>query len=147
MLMPAAHTFLQVRDDVRALIADLSDDQIWRKIGNSAPIGFHALHIAGATDRLMTYARGEELSQAQIALMRAESTATGLAAADIVARVDAAIEAAITQVRATREPDLLTFRGVGRKQLPSNTRGLIAHAAEHGLRHAGQIATLKKIID
>lgn len=145
LLMPAAHTFLQVRQDVAAVLSGLSVEQLWAKVGESASIGFHAIHIAGATDRLMTYARGEQLSDTQIADMKRESTITGLDSGEIDARVQRAIDAAIEQVRATSEDALLTPRGVGRKQLPSNTLGLIAHAAEHALRHAGQIATLRKV--
>ena len=146
LLMPAAHTFLQVKTDVRELLSGLTHEQIWTRPGQSAPIGFHATHIAGATDRLMTYARGEQMTDAQMAAMKAEATVSGLDAADLIARVDHAIERAIAQVRTTREEDLLTFRGVGRKQLPSTTLGLITHAAEHGFRHAGQIATLRKVV-
>ena len=145
-LMPAAHTFLQVRQDVPALLAGLSLEQIWHKPGRSAAIGFHSVHLAGATDRLMTYARGGQLSETQIAEMRLEATISGLAGSDIVARVHRAIDAALGQIRATSDDELLVVRGVGRKQLPSNTLGLISHAAEHALRHAGQLATLRKVI-
>jgi uncharacterized damage-inducible protein DinB len=145
-LMPAAHTFLQVRQDVPELLAALSLEQLYRKVGQSAPIAFHAIHIAGATDRLTTYARGEQLTDAQIADMRAETSRTGLDAGELSARVQHAMESALAQVRATPADTLLTPRGVGRKNLPSTTIGLITHAAEHALRHTGQIATLRKII-
>jgi uncharacterized damage-inducible protein DinB len=146
LLMPAAHTFLQVRQDVPELLAGLSVEQLWHKAGQSAAIGFHAIHIAAATDRLMTYARGEQLSDTQIADMRLETTMTGVDCSEIVARVQRAMDAAMGQVRATTFDDLLVVRGVGKKQLPSNTLGLITHAAEHALRHEGQIATLRKVI-
>jgi uncharacterized damage-inducible protein DinB len=146
-LMPAAHTFLQVRQDVPKLLAGLSLEQLWKRVGQSAAIGFHALHIAGATDRLMTYARGEQLSDAQLADARSlEQAATGVECSELLSRVQWAMDAALEQIRATPDAALLAPRGVGRKNLPSNTLGLIAHAAEHALRHAGQIATLKKVI-
>ena len=147
LLMPAAHTFLQVRQDVAELLNGLSREQIWQKAGASASIGFHAIHIAGATDRLMTYARGEQLSDAQVSDMRLEATIAGLDGGEIVSRVHRAVDTAVAQLRATSPDQLLTARGVGRKQLPSNTLGLIVHAAEHALRHAGQIATLRKVIE
>jgi uncharacterized damage-inducible protein DinB len=145
-LMPAAHTFLQVRQDVAELLAGLALEQLSRNVGQSAPIGFHAIHIAGATDRLMTYARGEQLTDAQLADMRAETALTGLDNSAIVVRVQRAMDSALTQVRGTPADALLTPRGVGRKNLPSTTIGLITHAAEHALRHTGQIATLRKVI-
>ena len=146
LLMPAAHTFLQVRQDVPELLTGLSLEQLWKKVGDSASIGFHAIHIAGATDRLMTYARGEQLSETQVADMRSETSITGLDGNEINARLHRVIDAALDQVRTTPDAVLLRRRGVGRKQLPSTTLGLIAHAAEHALRHAGQIATLRKVI-
>lgn len=146
LLLPAAHTFLQVQHDVTAALADLSTEQIWKRVGQSASIGFHAVHIAGATDRLMTYARGEQLNEAQIAAMRAEAGTAGLDAREIVSQVHGAMSAALAQVRATPADNLMLPRHVGRKQLPTTTLGAIAHAAEHALRHAGQIATLRKVL-
>jgi uncharacterized damage-inducible protein DinB len=146
LLMPAAHTFLQVRQDVPELLAGLSIEQLWQRVGQSASIGFHAIHIGGATDRLMTYARGEQLSDAQITDMKLETTMTGLDAVELNTRVQRAMDAALEQIRATPDNILLAPRGVGRKQLPSTTLGLIAHAAEHALRHAGQITTLRKVM-
>src|SRR5919106_2362244 len=109
-LMPAAHTFLQGRQDVPALLMGLSLEQIWHKPGQSAAMGFHAIHIAGATDRLMTYARGEQLSETQLAEMRLEPTISGLESHEIVARLHRAIDAAMAQIRATPYDDLLAAR-------------------------------------
>ncbi|HXG89334.1 MAG TPA: DinB family protein [Vicinamibacterales bacterium] len=147
LLMPPAHTLVQVRHDVTSLLGELPSEQLWRPVGASAPIGFHALHIAGSIERLMTYARGEQLTDAQMHALGGEPTMTGLAAHDLTARVDGAIDVALQQIRATPADALLIERFVGRKMLPSTTLGLIVHAAEHALRHAGQMATLKKVLD
>jgi uncharacterized damage-inducible protein DinB len=147
LLMPAAHAFLQVREEIPQFLQGLSLDQIWARPGQSASIGFHAIHLAGATDRLLTYARGEQLTEAQLTDVRTtEKTVTGVTADVITARVNAAMDAALAQVRATPVESLATARHVGRKLLPSTTLGLIAHAAEHASRHAGQIATLRRIV-
>lgn len=147
LLVPAVHTFLQVRHDVRDLLSALSIEQLWMKFGQSAPIGFHAVHIAGATDRLLTYARGDALSDAQLDQLRnTEQSISGLDGGELISRVERAMDAAIAQLRATKEATLLEPRQVGRKRLPSTTLGLIAHAAEHAYRHAGQIATLRRIV-
>lgn len=144
-LQPVAHALLQARDDVAAVVGGLSPDAIWARQGASASIGFHAIHLAGATDRLFTYARGEALSDAQRKAAGDEARATGLDAAAIVARLDAAVEAALAQLRVTPVETLTAFRGVGRAQAPSTVLGLLFHAAEHASRHAGQVATLAKI--
>jgi uncharacterized damage-inducible protein DinB len=146
-LTPAAHAILQVREDVPQLLSDLTVEQLWRPIGQSASIGYHAIHLAGATDRLMTYARGEQLTEAQLADVRgAEKSAGGLDSRTLVARVERAMDVALEQLRATPEFSLPAPREVGRKLLPSTTLGLISHAAEHAYRHAGQIATLTRAL-
>ena len=146
LLMPAAHSFVQVRDEIGALLDALSIEQLWRSPGHSAPIGFHALHIVGATDRLLTYARGGQLSSEQLAAAKAEKTGQGLDAPTLVGRVKAAMEGAIERVRDTSPETLTDTREVGRQRLPSTVLGLIFHAAEHATRHSGQISTLRRIV-
>ena len=58
---------------------------------------------------------------------------------------DAAVDAALVQLRATDESTLLERRGVGRAQIPSTVLGLLFHAAEHTQRHVGQVVTTIKI--
>jgi hypothetical protein len=146
LLMPAAHALLQARADVARLVEGLTRDQIWQRPGGSASIGYHAIHLAGAADRLLTYARGERLTDAQLAAARAEPGASGLEAADVIARVHAQLDAALDQIRRTDTATLTDARAVGRQQLPSTVLGLIFHAAEHASRHAGQMATLRKVV-
>ena len=144
LLMPAAHALLQVREDLPRLLEGLTPEQIWARPGQSASIGYHAVHLAGATERLMTYAAGAQLSDAQITDLKNEKQLTGLDAGELVARVNRAIDAALEQMRRTDPSTLTDAREVGRQRLPSNVLGLIFHAAEHAARHAGQIATLRR---
>jgi uncharacterized damage-inducible protein DinB len=146
LLMPAAHAFLQVRQELPVLVDELTVDQLWQRPGASASIGFHALHIAGATDRLLTYARGSALSDAQWAAARAETSLGGMDGAALVAAVQRAVDAALSQIRGTTRESLDEPRELGRQRLPSTVLGLIFHAAEHATRHAGQIATLRRIV-
>jgi uncharacterized damage-inducible protein DinB len=146
LLMPAAHAFVQVQREIPHLLAGLTEDQLWTRPGDSASIGYHAVHLAGATARLLTYARGESLSDVQLAEARLEAKTSGLDADAVGARVDAAMAAAVRQLRATPDAELLTPRDVGRLRLPSNVLGLVFHAAEHATRHAGQIATLRRVL-
>jgi uncharacterized damage-inducible protein DinB len=145
-LMPAAHAFVQVKREVPAIVSGLSTDELWARPGASASIGFHAMHIAGATDRLLTYARGVALSDTQLAAMRAEASLSRLDGAALIAEVERALDAALAQIRATPPDTLTDRREVGRKRLPSTVLGLIFHAAEHATRHAGQMATLRRIV-
>ncbi|HEX6939927.1 MAG TPA: DinB family protein [Longimicrobiales bacterium] len=146
-LMPVAHALVQVGRDLEA-VADLSPDQLWARPGGAASIGFHLMHIAGVLDRLLTYARGEALSEAQLEALRKEGRPgePPADAAALLARARAAIERALDQVRATPRDTLLDARDVGRKRLPSNVLGLLYHAAEHATRHTGQIITTMKLV-
>ena len=72
LLMPAAHALLQAREDIEALAASVPAAHAWQRPGGAASIGFHVRHVGGVLDRLLTYARGEVLSDAQRAAARAE---------------------------------------------------------------------------
>jgi hypothetical protein len=65
VLQPAAHAFVMAREDVEAAVSGLAEDQIWARPAGIASLGFHLAHLAGSTDRLLTYARGEALSDVQ----------------------------------------------------------------------------------
>ena len=57
-VMPAVHALLQVREDLRHLVATVPAAHVWARPGGAASIGFHLRHTGGALDRLLTYARG-----------------------------------------------------------------------------------------
>jgi hypothetical protein len=148
MLMPVAHALVQAREDLEQLAPQVPLDHVWKRPGGAASIGFHVRHLGGALDRLLTYARGESLSDAQKTALRAESV-TGdppAALADVVGETGVVIERALEQLRQTSRDRLLDHRGIGRAQLPSNVLGLLFHAAEHSTRHAGQAITTAKIL-
>jgi uncharacterized damage-inducible protein DinB len=146
-LMPAAHALVQCREDVVAAAAALSPEQLWARPAGAASIAFHLLHIAGSLDRLLTYARGEMLNDAQRAAAKAEQQeARDREAASLLSEVGAAVDRALAQLRATPRETLLEARAVGRAGAPSNVLGLLVHAAEHAQRHAGQIITMAKIV-
>lgn len=139
-VMPVAHSFVQVKEDLDRLAASVSEDQLWQRPNGAASIGFHIRHIAGSTDRLLTYARGDALTADQIAAARAEADATGSLRV-LISEAHAALDRALAQVRATPKETLLAERLIGRAKLPSTTLGLLVHAAEHATRHAGQATT------
>ena len=111
-------------------------------------MGFHLAHMAGSTDRLLTYARGEALSDPQFATLAAERE-LDRTRPSLESLLDAwrlAVDGALRQIAATPESILLEPRVVGRGRLPSTVLGLLFHSAEHAQRHAGQIITTAKII-
>jgi len=147
-LQPVAHSLLQSREELRAVLNGLSPDDLWVTPSGAASIGFHARHAAGSLDRLFTYARGEQLTTAQRAALAAEGAADvrPRMLAVLLADFDSVVDRALEQLKATDEKTLLEFRGVGRAQLPSTVIGLLFHAAEHTQRHLGQIMTTARIL-
>ena len=148
VLMPLVHALIQAQDDLQRLVAIVPDEHVWQRPGGAASIAFHVSHTGGALDRLLTYARGELLSDAQRAAARHEGQPGDPPAtlAELVAEVNATIERAFDQLRTTRVDSLLEERKVGRAGLPSNVLGLLFHAAEHSTRHVGQAITTAKIL-
>lgn len=146
ILMPAAHALVQVREEVPRIVAGLSPEQVWARPGQSASIGFHIRHIGGSLDRLLTYARDETLDDSQRARLLAEREANGEGLTELLASMHGAIERALGQIAATDASTVTAERRVGKAQLPSTVLGLVFHAAEHATRHAGQIATLVKVL-
>ena len=148
LLQPIAHSLLQCREEVAAAVSGLAAEQIWMRPGGAASPGFHARHAAGSLDRLLTYARGEQLSPAQLAALHdePEPDPSPDVATAIIGVFDAAVDRALDQLRATPETALLEPRKVGRARLPATVVGLLFHAAEHTQRHVGQLVTTVRIV-
>jgi uncharacterized damage-inducible protein DinB len=148
LLQPAAHTLVQVGEDVLPIVQHLTPAQLWARPGGAASIGFHLAHLPGSLDRLLTYSRAESLSADQLATLASERTVHDdrPELGRLLARFAAGLEAAIEYLRTVSPDSLLLPREVGRKRLPSTTLGLIVHAAEHSSRHAGQIVTLTRVV-
>jgi uncharacterized damage-inducible protein DinB len=146
-LMPAAHALVQSREDIARASEGLSAEQLWARPGGAASIGFHLRHIAGSIDRLLSYARGEPLTPEQMNAAAAEGTrGPEQEAGGLVAAVTIAIDAALSQIRATQSRTLLEPRIVGRGRLPSTVLGLLFHVAEHTQRHTGQLIATAKVV-
>jgi len=148
VLMPAAHALVQASEDLEQAASDVTVEQLWVKPGGAASLGFHLRHIAGSIDRLLTYARGEEISEAQRhAIAREQEPGEPLAhAATLIQQAQGAIERALGAIRATPKESLFEARTIGRKALPTNVIGLLFHIAEHTQRHTGQIITTARIV-
>ena len=146
VLQPAAHALIQANEDVAALAPSVATDVLWAERG-AATAGFHLLHMVGALDRLFGYARGEGLSEAQKAVLRAEAVPhPELDGAALSRQVAQAVDRALEQLRATDAERVFDERRVGRAGLPSTVLGLLFHGAEHTTRHAGQFITTIKLV-
>jgi uncharacterized damage-inducible protein DinB len=139
---------MQVAEETPIVVAALSPDQIWARPGGAASIGFHVAHLAGSLDRLFTYSRGESLSSDQQAALAAERTidTTQPGAPALLGLLGRTVDATLQHLRTVPPASLYIPREVGRARLPSTTLGLLFHAAEHSIRHGGQIITMARVV-
>ncbi|MFI5156429.1 MAG: DinB family protein [Chitinophagales bacterium] len=147
LLQPVAHCLLQARQEIQESMNGFPESLLWeRPLGLASP-GFHLQHIIGFLDRLFTYARNESLNSIQLKWLAGEGKGKeGLGLPKLLAALDARVEASIAQLIQSNPHMLLDRRGVGRKQLPSNVLGLYFHAAEHAMRHNGQLMVTVSIL-
>lgn len=147
LLQPVAHTLLQAQEEIHALFENFPEHLLWDQPAGQASPGFHLQHITGVLDRLFTYARGVALSEAQLAYLAAEGRKDEqVKVADLILALDRQLTHSINILKTTDEKTLTDFRGVGRKQLPSTVIGLLFHAAEHTMRHTGQLLVSVKVL-
>ena len=147
VLQPVAHILLQVRESVDELVEGLTETEWNARPAGVASAAFHVRHMAGVIDRLFTYARGQSLSEAQFAALRAEGAE--LLEADVprtIAALHERVDAAVQELRTTDVATLGEFRGVGRAQLPSTVIGCLVHGAEHAMRHVGQLSVTVRVV-
>ncbi len=147
LLQPVAHTLTQVREEVNALMTGFPENLLWERPAGVASVGFHLQHLSGVLDRLFTYAKGNTLSDVQLANLEKEGKPGENSLHDLLRQFNLQISCALAYLEKTDENTLTDYRGVGRKQLPSTVAGLLFHAAEHSMRHTGQMLVTVKILD
>lgn len=148
LLQPVAHALLQAKEEVERLMEDFPDGLLWQKPAGVASPGFHLKHLKGVLDRLFTYAKGEQLNTEQLLYLsgEGEEPTTNFATQRLVDSFNEQVDKAIQQLKLTDEIILTENRSVGRLQLPSTTVGLLFHAAEHAMRHVGQLIVTVKVL-
>jgi uncharacterized damage-inducible protein DinB len=137
-------------EDLSKWTDGLTDAEVHVQPFGLPTIAFHLRHIARSTDRLLSYAEGKQISAEQLAALRAEQTVPEQGGEEslavLLAEVEASFSNAAERVRVLATADLDTFRGVGRKQLPTSIGGALVHVADHAQRHVGQVVTTAKVL-
>lgn len=147
LLQPVAHALLQAREEIDELMKDFPEALLWERVAGLASVGFHLQHLTGVLDRLFTYAQGHALSPVQLQYLAAEGATQGnIHLQALVHAFDAQVAHAIDQLKTLEPAQLTEIRTVGRKQLPSTVLGLLFHAAEHTMRHTGQLLVTVKVL-
>lgn len=146
LLQPVAHALLQVRAEVNRAMENFPENKLWIRAAGLASPGFHLQHIPGVVDRLFTYAREEQLNERQLEQLKNENTRAEGSLQALLHRLNSQTDRALDQLRQT-DPGILTHtRYVGRKRIPSTVTGLLTHAAEHSMRHTGQLLVTIQLI-
>jgi uncharacterized damage-inducible protein DinB len=142
------HALELALDDLTKWTVGLTDEEIHSQPLGLTSIAFHLRHIAGSTDRILTYAEGVRLSAEQLAGLKAEGADEGKreSLTELLSRVEAAFRDAAERIRVLATANLDTPRAVGRKQLPTSLGGAMIHVADHTLRHVGQVVTTAKVL-
>jgi len=148
LLQPVAHALLQAREEVNALMSDFPEILLWVTPVNMASPGFHLQHLAGILDRLFSYARAEALTEHQLTKLANEGKmpAISYSVINLLEVFNRQVDEAINQLSETDESILTDHRGVGRNHLPSTVIGLYTHAAEHTMRHVGQLLVTSRLL-
>ena len=146
LLQPAAHALLQATEEIKLNLQDFPDEKLWEKPYGLASPGFHLLHIVGVLDRLSSYAAGKSLTEEQLRYLKEETIVHPLFSSELVERVEKQVTVILEQFTNTDERSLTEERKVGRKGLPSTVQGLLFHAAEHTMRHLGQLLVTMKVL-
>lgn len=148
LLQPVAHALLQAREESGRLMEDFPVVLLWQKPAGMASPGFHLQHLTGVLDRLLTYARGNTLNESQLDALKKEDAPThpGQTTEELLMRFSYQVDAALEQLKTTDETTLTEIRGVGRAQIPSTVIGLLVHAAEHTMRHLGQLIVTVNVL-
>jgi uncharacterized damage-inducible protein DinB len=144
------HAFDLALDDLTKWTEGLTDDEVHAKPLELPSVAFHLRHLARSTDRLLTYAEGGQISADQLGLLKTEQSGTEgrepETLAELLAEVEVSFSNAEDRVRVLATADFNTFRGVGRKQLPTSIGGALVHVADHTQRHVGQVVTTAKVL-
>jgi hypothetical protein len=148
LLQPVAHALLQAREEVNDLMTGFPEQRLGDRPAGLASPAFHLQHLSGVLDRLFTYAEGGMLNQRQLSDLAGEGTSApgGETLREGLERFNKQIDKSLQQLRRTPEQALTEPRTVGRDRIPSTLIGLLFHAAEHTMRHTGQLLVTARIL-
>ena len=91
---------------------------------------------------------GEQLNEQQLKYLKSEAVNDdSITTQALLKKFSEQVDASLKQLKETDPATITETRGVGRKQIPSNVIGLLFHAAEHTMRHTGQLLVTVKMVE
>lgn len=149
LLQPVAHALLQAREELKELTDSFPESLLWERPAGVASPAFHLQHLTGVLDRLFTYAKSKPLTEGQLHSLSIEGdksqTPSGLE--QLVQLFNKQVDLTINELSQVDISTLTDTRTIGRKQIPTTLIGLYTHAAEHTMRHIGQLHVTIKILE
>jgi uncharacterized damage-inducible protein DinB len=139
------HALELAAEDITKWTEDLTNDEVHTQPLGLPSISFHLRHIARSVDRILTYAEGGQLTSDQMVALKAEQAGRE-SLAELRGELERSFGNAAGRVRQLAHAESETFRGVGRKQLPTTTGGALIHVADHTQRHTGQVVTTANVL-
>ncbi len=131
-------------EDADRWTANLSEEAFEKRPSALPSVAFHLRHIVRSLDRLLTYAEGRQLSEAQLFSLQTEAI-VGFAA-ETLEEFRHGVKTAIARVSRFTVEELEEPRGIGRLRFPTTVGGLLVHCADHTQRHSGQMITTAKLV-
>lgn len=147
VFQPAAHALLQAGDELAGALKEYPDSLLWKPLFGMASVGFHLQHITGVLDRLLTYAADQALSKEQLNYLQLEGKGEGMyTCAELLLQIKYQVDKSLIAIKnmQAQAPELV--RTIGRKKIPTTQLGLVFHAAEHMMRHTGQVLVTARVL-
>lgn len=139
------HALALAEEDVLRWTRDLDSETLEMEPLGLPSVAFQMRHIARSIDRLLTYAAGSSLNEAQMNALQTELVG-GASTDELRQQVVEAIAAVRPFAMKFSQAELNEARAVGRAGLPTTVAGLLIHIAEHTQRHVGQLITTSKVV-
>jgi len=148
LLQPIAHALLQAKEELDDMMHNFPGELLWERPGRVASPAFHLQHLTGVLDRLFTYAKGQALTDEQLYSLSIEGNkekCTG----DLLTMLEIfhkQVDLSLSELSKTNIDTLTDKREIGRQKIPTTLIGLYVHAAEHTMRHIGQLLVTVRVI-
>jgi uncharacterized damage-inducible protein DinB len=148
LLQPVAHALLQAHEELHNMMKDFPEDLLWERPGGVASPAFHLQHLTGVLDRLFTYALKRPLSEEQLysLLIEGDRGKTTSNMQQMIDQFTRQVTLAVEELSKVDIERLTETRTVGRKLIPTTLIGLYVHAAEHTMRHIGQLLVTVRVL-
>ena len=148
LLQPVAHALLQAKEELYGMMHNFPEALLWERPGGVASPAFHLQHLTGVLDRLFTYAKELALTDEQLYSLSIEGNKEKcpFTLSTMLELFQKQVDLSLNELSNTDSDTLTHKREVGRHKIPTTLIGLYVHAAEHTMRHIGQLFVTVRLI-